>query len=253
MQLHCLGTAGYHPNESRHTSCYFLPQSGIVLDAGSGLFRLPGLIQTDTLDIVLSHCHLDHVFGLTFLLDILFQRPVEEVRIWGKWEKIDAVKNHLFHDALFPVPLNAQWHPIDECKELQISDARVTWLEQEHPGGSVGYRLDWDQTGSDDAKSMLYLTDTVGELDEASTQWAHGADLMFHECNFRNDRKELAEKTGHAYGARVGEVAKRAAPKRLLIGHLNPLDDEPEIAEREVGAVFSGEILLAEDGLVVDF
>ncbi len=77
MQLHCLGTAGYHPSDTRQTSCYFLARDGVVLDAGTGIYRLTPLIQTDTLDILLSHAHLDHVVGLTFLLDVFFQRPVK--------------------------------------------------------------------------------------------------------------------------------------------------------------------------------
>ena len=76
MRLHCLGTVGYHPNDSSHTSCYFLPQSGILLDAGTGIFRLAKLIETDSLDVLLSHAHLDHSFGLTFLLDVLFEGRV---------------------------------------------------------------------------------------------------------------------------------------------------------------------------------
>ena len=71
MRLHCLGTVGYHPNDARHTSCYCLPESGIVLDGGTGAFRLANLIETETLDVLLSHAHLDHTFGLTFLLDDL--------------------------------------------------------------------------------------------------------------------------------------------------------------------------------------
>ena len=101
MQLHCLGTAGYHPNEHRHTSCYFLPESGIVLDAGTGLFRLAGLIQTSTLDILLSHAHLDHVAGLTFLLDVLFRRPVDEVRIWGQQANFKLCESIFFPSSFF--------------------------------------------------------------------------------------------------------------------------------------------------------
>ena len=92
LRLHCLGTAGYHPNATRHTSCYFLPESGIVLDAGSGIFALPPLVETSSLDILLSHAHLDHTLGLTFLLDVLFQlqsdgRPIDRLRIWGEADK----------------------------------------------------------------------------------------------------------------------------------------------------------------------
>ncbi len=68
MLLNLLGTTGYHPNERRQTACFMLPELGIVLDAGTGMFRVHDHLQTDTLDIFLSHAHLDHILGLTFLV-----------------------------------------------------------------------------------------------------------------------------------------------------------------------------------------
>ena len=144
MQLHCLGTAGYHPNEDRHTSCYFLPESGIVLDAGTGLFRLAELIETPTLDIVLSHAHLDHVAGLTFLLDVLYQRPVDRLRIWGEKEKLAAIEQHLFsnrrvariHDRRLHDPLATPTAP-GNVRGLSTGLARrdAAVVSDRHDGG----------------------------------------------------------------------------------------------------------------------
>ncbi|TWU02586.1 MBL fold metallo-hydrolase [Stieleria varia] len=261
MELHCLGTAGYHPNETRHTSCYFLPADGIVLDAGSGFFRLPELIQTDSLDVLLSHCHLDHVFGLTFLLDVLYQRPVQNVRIWGESEKLAAVREHLFSELVFPVPLAAHWHPIDETPQFHVGEVMVSWRAQDHPGGSVGYRLDWPgepvrdpgKEPSSGPRRMLYLTDTVGATDAEFVSWASGADLMLHECNFRDSSQELAKKTGHSFASRVGEVARLTRPKKLLVGHVNPLDPTPETMLGEIASGFAGEIEMAHDKRCVKF
>lgn len=248
MQLHCLGTAGYHPNEHRHTSGYFLPESGVLLDAGTGTFRLAERIQTPTLDILLSHAHLDHVAGLTFLLDVLYQRPVERLRIWGQAEKLAQIREHLFSRLLFPVQLEAQWCEIDDRESFSIGDGvgdklggcKVTWRPQQHPGGSVGFRLDWPDRGS-----LLYLTDTTGDDSEAATNWYLGADLMMHECYFTADQADWAEKTGHTWTGRVAEIAKLAAPKHLLLTHVNPLSENPEAMRDEVAG------MLAEDGISV--
>ena len=175
MRLHCLGTAGYHPNARRHTSCYFLPQSGILLDAGTGVFRLAPLIQTDTIDILLSHAHLDHICGLTFLLDVFYQRPIKRLRIWGEKAKLDAIKTHLFSDLIFPVALDAEWIPIDDRPSLSINGTKVTWRPQGHPGGSVAYRIDWPPPAS---KKLIYMTDTTGDTSDESIEWCRTADLM---------------------------------------------------------------------------
>lgn len=219
MQLHCLGTAGYHPNETRQTSSYFLPEAGIMLDAGTGTFRLPKLIETSHLDVLLSHAHLDHVAGLTFLLGILIRQPIDKVRVWGQAEKLAAVQNHLLNDLLFPVKLPVAWCPIDNLEQIELDGCRVSWRPQEHPGGSVAYRLDFANQ-----KSLVYATDSNGEHDEATLDWMSAADVLLHECNFPDHQKEWAIKTGHCYVSRVAEIGKTTAPKRLLLTHVDPVE-----------------------------
>lgn len=234
MQLHCLGTAGYHPNETRHTSCYFLPSEGIILDAGTGLFRVRDFIQTETLDIILSHAHLDHIAGLTFLLDVLYEKNVRRLRIWGQSKKLDAIRAHLFSELIFPVglehlDLDLQWRALDELTEIQLGDCNVDWRAQQHPGGSLGFRLQW--TGG---CKLMYLTDTVGSTETAFLDWASGANLMLHECYFANKLAKWAETTGHTWSDRLVEIIQGTAAQHVLITHLNPLDPHPEAIVNEV-------------------
>jgi ribonuclease BN (tRNA processing enzyme) len=249
MQLHCLGTVGYHPNGSRQTSCYFLPESGILLDAGTGIFRLSDLIQTDSLDVLLSHAHLDHTAGLTFLLDVLRRRPVQRLRIWAESEKIAAVREHLFHHLLFPAKLDAQWMPIDDQPDFDLGTARVAWRPQQHPGGSVAYRIDWPSNAR-----LVYATDTTGDLSDAHSVWCRGADLLVHECSFRDNESTWAQQTGHAWPKRVANVAAAAKPKKLLLTHINPLEtsDDP-VDAASIRSQVDCEVILANDGLVVEF
>lgn len=262
MKLHCLGTAGYHPNESRHTSCYFLPASGIVLDAGSGFFRLPPLIETDWLDIFISHAHADHVIGLTYLLDVLYQRPVSQVRVWGHIDKLTSIQNHLLSDPLFPVPLDVQWCPLQSTQTTRLpNNVAVTLFPLIHPGGSWGFRFDWHDC------SLAYVTDTTGPSPSAfngesylpSRQendyipWIHQCDLLLHECNFRDSQKDWALKTGHTWTSRAAEVALASGADRLLLIHINPL----EVADDPVGLDCARRIFpqseVAHDGLIVEF
>ena len=249
MRLHCLGTVGYHPNPSRHTSCYFLPESGILLDAGSGLFRLAESIETNTLDILLSHAHLDHTVGLTYLLDVLYQRPVDRLRIWGESDKIAAVRDHLFHDLLFPAQLDAEWMPIDKCAEFQIGDVQVAWRGQQHPGGSVAYRLDWPSQ-----KRLVYATDTTGDTSDQHAQWSAGADLLMHECYFRDEASDWAQTTGHCWAERVSEVTVASKPKKLLLTHINPLENSDDPIDVEsIREKVDCDVVVAADEMVVEF
>ena len=66
-----------------------------------------------TLDIFLSHTHLDHVIGLTFLFDVLFEKQVERVRVHGEAGKLAALREHLFSETLFPAQPPIEWQPLD--------------------------------------------------------------------------------------------------------------------------------------------
>lgn len=253
MKVHCLGTTGYHPCETRHTACYFLPEDGIVLDAGSGMFRLPALIQTDRLDILLSHAHLDHVVGLTFLFDILHQHPVAEVVVWGEAEKLQAVRDHLLHPLLFPVALPVRWQAIDDQPEWQLGlggRVQVTRRTQPHPGGSMAYRLQWN--ASLPAKSMVYATDTTGDLSAPMQDWIRGTDLLMHECYFRDADKQWAEKTGHCWTSRVAQIAAAADVGQLLLTHINPLATGADPLDLAVAKAIFPRTSVASDGQTID-
>ncbi len=68
-----LGSGGWIPTSKRETCCAYLREGSHVLliDAGTGVQRLleqPDLLSgAETVDIVLTHFHLDHVVGLSYL------------------------------------------------------------------------------------------------------------------------------------------------------------------------------------------
>ena len=83
MRIEFLGTGGYHPNELRHTMCVFIPEHGIVFDAGTSFFRVPEKLQTKEISIYLSHAHLDHIVGLTYCLVAIAKGELENISLCG--------------------------------------------------------------------------------------------------------------------------------------------------------------------------
>ena len=223
MKVHCLGTTGYHPSQTRQTACYYLPEQSLVLDAGTGMHALTSLLRSDpreSLDIVLSHAHLDHVIGLTFLLDTFAVTSLERVRVLGSAEKLRAVKEHLFSEHLFPLlSEQIEFQPLDQlAAPLAIaSGAIIDWFPLEHPGGSIGFRLQHR------GKSLAYVTDTVARRDAEYIRRIQGVDLLLHECYFTDEYQALAEKTGHSWLAAVTDVARQVGARQTALIHLNPL------------------------------
>ncbi|MDP6447916.1 MAG: MBL fold metallo-hydrolase, partial [Pirellulaceae bacterium] len=191
MDIHLLGSTGYHPNQRRHTFCLMMPEIGVVVDAGTALFRARPLIETDSLDILLTHAHLDHVVGLTFLYDVLYGRSLDRVTVHGQLDKLQAIEQHLFAELIFPVAPPFQSQPLAE--PLALGGAVVTWFPLSHPGGSVGYRFDWEQA------SLAIVTDTTAAADAEYIEHIRGVDLLIHECYFGDEYAEFAAKTGHSH------------------------------------------------------
>lgn len=252
MKLHCLGTAGYHPNAVRHTTSFFLREANLLLDAGTGVFRLQNLIRAPELSILLSHAHLDHVVGLTYFLDFIATTPLKKIDVYGEAEKLQALEQHLFHHAIFPVLPPIAWHPLEPLAPTwQIGQASLTWFPLEHPGGSVGYRLQFPEV------SLAYVTDTTSRPDSAYWSRIQGVDWLIHECNFQDDQRDLAERTGHSWTSAVLENCHRYGIQRLILMHINPLADDRDpiglaAATARLGNRTPAQIHLATDSSIID-
>ncbi len=247
MHIEFLGTAGYHPNETRETSCIFIPDAtpdaSFVLDAGSGIHRLIGRALPPRMHIFITHAHLDHVIGLTFLLDVLLNQNCE-VTIYGAPLTLDVIANDLFDSPLFPMPVGHRLQPLDDDNPLIVDGVRVAVFPLTHPGGSLAFRFDWRD------KSLAYVTDTAG--DGRYVEFIRGVDLLIHERNFADELHELAEISGHCTSGAVARVARDAGAKRLALTHFNPRGETDPASEDSLRAEFP-DAIFARDKLKLEF
>lgn len=247
MKIEFLGTAGYHPSATRHTSCAYIPDAGpdcgFLLDAGTGMFRLIGRPLPSHLHIFLSHAHLDHVSGLTYLLDVLLGHKTQ-VTVYSDPSTLHTVKNDLFDSPLFPLPFQHKSCVIEPGQTLRVCQAQVSAFPLTHPGGSLAFRFDWPE------RSLAYVTDTAG--DARYIPFIKEVDLLIHERNFCDDLHEIADASGHCTSQAVARVAREAHAKRLAITHFNPLTSSDPLDEDSLRAEFP-EAFSAHDGLCVEF
>jgi ribonuclease BN (tRNA processing enzyme) len=232
MKLHLLGTTGYHPNDRRQTACLLLPEAGVAFDAGTAFYRVADHLATDSLDVFLSHAHLDHSIGLTFVFDLRAERPeLDRITVHAEPAKLEAIRTHLFAELLFPVLPPMEWQPL--APEVRLRDGGlVTHFPLKHPGGSVGFRVDWPE------RSLAYVTDTVASPTASYIDHIRGVDLLIHECYFDDDQPDRADLTGHSCLTPVVKVAAAAGVGRLVLVHINPLlkaDEQMKLdAAREI-------------------
>jgi ribonuclease Z len=275
MDVHFLGTTGYHPNDPSHTMCVMIPELGLVLDAGTGFFRVRERIRTPAINVLLSHAHLDHVIGLSFLFNVLRDRGAT-AHVYGLAEKLRAVEAHLFHPTLFPVRPPFTPHPLEDCSGPLIPpgsagarasgrpDAaeqplefggqfalecgtRIQWFPLEHPGGAIGFRVELSS-----GQSLAYVTDTTASPDAAYLRWIRGVDLLIHECYFADGSEDLAKLTGHSCLSPVLRVAQAVGARRVALVHLNPLRQAAPTAEMVAQLAGQRDVFIPADGDVIE-
>jgi len=246
VKLHFLGTTGYHANNKRQTACFMLPEIGVILDAGTGIFRARDLIEIDTLDIFLTHAHLDHCIGLTYLFDVLCEKDVRRVTVHLAQDKVAAIRDHLFHPSLFPVQPEFDLK-LFTGKPIKLRDqSKLTTIELDHPGGCHGFRIDWQ------GHSMAYITDTVASPTASYVESLRGVDTLIHECYFPDGWQDKAELTGHSCLTPVAQVARSAGVSQLFLVHINPLDeDQVEFDLSSVKHIFPN-IHFSYDNQIID-
>lgn len=260
MKLHVLGTAGYHGNGYRETTCLALPEAGIVFDAGTGFFRLRKLLPEFTgnnIDILLSHAHLDHVIGLTQTITTMYGAKDKTLNVHGIAPHLDAVET-MFGGALFPLSMERLGlqkqrllhHNSRGAERLSREDTLIRSCTVPHPGESTAYRVE-----RTDGKSLVYITDTQAQL--VRTDFVRDADTLVHECNFPDAYRELAEASGHSVLSEVLKLAEHARVKKLVLMHFNnfPEMEAGEPIENLVGELpteLPCEVILTHDNMVLE-
>ena len=95
--------------------------------------------------------------------------------------------------------------------------------------------------------SYAYCSDTAYKPELAT--WLSGVHTLYHESTFREDARDLAEKTGHATAAQAAAIARDAGVKSLILGHYSTRYKDLNGFKLEAEAIFPN-VLLADDGKV---
>ncbi len=234
------------PAEGRETACVLLRRddSVVLLDAGTGVRRLAGghsdlLDGATRLDVLLTHFHLDHVCGLSYLP----ARPLT-ARVWapGQWLYGSPSKELL--GPLRRAPISAfEAAALGQVGELtegiqQIGEFSVTARAQlGHWAPTAGLRIDDD---------VALITDTA--YDAGGVSLARGVGHLLHEAWSSSAAPRSAD--GDATGRDAGRIAAGAGAGQLTLIHLNPqLADHSGVLDDARAIVPAAQ--LGRDGLVL--
>lgn len=205
----------------------------IILDAGSGLRPLGERLRdaggSVEADILLSHYHYDHLQGLPFFAPLaepqnrfVFHGPRREGR------SVQDVLEGQMVPPYFPVTLDQvaratlEFRSIEPGEPFAIGSVHVSSTDLDHPGGSLGYRLDYG------GRVLVYATDVehTERPADALVELARGADVLVHDAMYSADEYEEKRGWGHSTLAGALATAEAARVNTLVLFHHDPERDD---------------------------
>lgn len=259
IRLIPLGINGFIPSFGRQTMSVLVltENEAFLLDAGTGVARfleprIRDLLRPyDCLNIILSHYHLDHFVGLTYLNGAWTRGRVRIYAPGPPFVEVepDQALNRLLEPPLFPIALRNFPAPVEvisvKSQMLQIGTLSIRLQAQNHPGGSMGVRI---------ADSVVYVTDTT--VLQTTETFARGAKLLLHETWLTDAEAEIdeAERSRHSYVSGVAQIAKGAEVGGLMPIHHSPWRSDVEIHKlvQEMRDLSGIEVFSPEEGRVYE-
>jgi ribonuclease Z len=245
-----LGTAAAVPNET-HANTYLAVEGKLgffLIDCGGNpilRIRRAGLALKRFRGLILTHFHPDHVAAVPILLmDTWLLKRTDPLPIYGLQDVVDRynVLMDLFRRDEWPGFFDTPCHVVSEkvgAPVLENADFRIIAAPVEHVVPNMGLRIENKHTG----RAVAYSSDT--SPCDAVVELARDADILIHEA---------AEPTpGHSSAAQAGEVARRAAARRLVLVHYRPAPHKYDRWIEEAAATFGGPVELGQDLKTYEF
>jgi cAMP phosphodiesterase len=199
MKLRILGPYG-----GELPGCFlsgFLLDETILIDAGTVSLVLDQKEQLKIEHVLISHPHLDHIGALPHMAVNVFANDSDPVTVYGLKTTLDALKNHVFNNVVWPdfTKINRpngkpvfELHPLETGQEAKVGSYQVRAVSVNHPVPTCGFII------TKDTKSIAYSADTgPTEAFWEAVSDAPNLKGMLVEVSFPNRLQKLADMTGH--------------------------------------------------------
>ncbi|MGH9722163.1 MAG: MBL fold metallo-hydrolase [Bryobacteraceae bacterium] len=242
----------------------------IVLDAGTGIRGLGQSLEAEgavSVDLLISHPHMDHLQGFPFFN--LAYDPRARINIHVPPLK-DFDGPEPFHRLMeaphFPVmfdKLPAEIRFQEAHPDNRLGPVRLRTHPVNHPGGCFAFRLEYE------GRSVVYQTDHEPylrlsgasyhqeELDASLLSFLRGADLLIREAQYTAEEYEHHRGWGHGTFEDAASDALKAGVRRLALFHHDP-DHDDQFLEAALGRLQAAylssdfEIFLAREGQCIE-
>ena len=229
-----------------NTSCVLVELSNnqrLIFDAGTGIRNLGQKLfqDNDSINILLSHGHWDHIQGYPFFAPIY--QPDRQINVFT----CDEGDHHLLCTLFDQMdgsnfPLKAEELPSNgECifksaeKVLFEKNIHIIKKPLNHPGGGSAYRVE------DEGTSCAYITDNELDppykLNTRYDEWVNfcsGVDVLIHDAQYTENDMPHKHGWGHSLISQVRQLAIDARVKTLVLFHHDPERSDAELDEIQI-------------------
>jgi cAMP phosphodiesterase len=199
----------------------------ILVDAGTVGGALSVVEQAEIEHALISHAHLDHTVGLTYLVDTMAMlTPERHVTVASLGPVIDSLRTHAFNDMLWPdftaIPSISRpvlvFRALVEEAEARVGELWVTPVPVDHTVPTTGYVIHDGETGfaySGDTGPTERLWRVAREM--------RGLKALIVETAFPNRLDALARVSGHLTPDMLQrEIDKMPQDLPIWIFHIKP-------------------------------
>jgi ribonuclease BN (tRNA processing enzyme) len=237
--LTVLGSCGAWPEPGRACAGFLLEHDGfrVVLDLGYGtLPRLLSHCPDGEVDaVIVTHRHPDHCVDVSALARVRYYqaRGAEPIPLYCPPGVLDVLR------VLEPTPDPATVFAVRDLAPARLGPFELTTVPLPHHVPNLGVRL------SAPGVTVAYTGDSGPSPDLASL--AVGADLFIADATLQGASPQSTPR----YVMTAAEAAAGAGDaRRLLLTHFWPGSDRA-VSVAEARQVFGGEVIAAEEGLVI--
>lgn len=251
MTITFLGTNGWYTDPNGDTPCILIETDDhyIILDAGNGFSKLDTYITKDKpVSLFISHFHIDHVSGLHTLGKYTFKNGLDVYVGQDRKKDFETLVHPPYTVGFTKDPENINELQMEirvhelENEKVSPFPFPVTSIPQFHGYTDHGYRFELE------GKIIAYSGDCG--ISENSHKLAHNADLLIHECSYKEPKEK--DTWGHVDPTQAATLAKESGIKELVLTHFDPTQyrtiEERLDAEKKAKAIFPNTIA-AIDGL----
>lgn len=258
MKLRFWGVRGSIPTPGKHTVRYggntpcaelrLDDDELIILDAGTGIRNFGDQLinngESINAFLLITHPHWDHIQGFPFFKPAFISG--NELTIVGT-ERPDKSLSEIISEQMnriyFPVQLQdlkakINFVPVKEEGEMKVFGAKVRILYVNHPGFTVGYRIE------DKGKTLVYISDnepfdrsvspsltnfesivrekyTTNDEDpnQRVIEFCRDADVLIHDATYTPEEYIDRVGWGHSHYLFALRIAAEANVKRLFLFH----------------------------------